>query len=58
MIKAFIIFLVLFVVFYGGIHLFRSLTGKEKLEYAKLLTYSLGCATLAVSVLFLIVFLF
>jgi hypothetical protein len=58
MIKAILAFLILFGLFFGGIKLFQSMTGKEKFDVAKLLTYSLVCATLTISILILIVFLF
>lgn len=58
MIKAFFIFTIIFCIFFAGIYGFQTLTGKEKMKLAKVLTYSFGCATLTLSVLVLIVFLF
>lgn len=53
-----LIFLVVFGLFYFGIGAFRALSGKEKWELSKALSYSLFCAILAVTVLTGIVILF
>lgn len=58
MIRFAFLFLVLFGIFFFGIRTFRAMTGKEKLDFLKLLIYSIFCATLTILVLMTIVFLF
>lgn len=58
MIKAIQIFAIVFAVFFFGIQAFRALSGKEKWQLAKLLTYSVGCAILTVIALTGMVILF
>lgn len=52
------VFAIVFAIFYFGIQILRKLTGKEQWQIAKLLAYSLVCATLTVFVLAGIVILF
>jgi len=58
MIRMIFVFLVLYAVFFFGILGFRQLSGKQKWELTKMLTYSAMCAILAVIFLIVIVFLF
>jgi hypothetical protein len=58
MIRIVIAYFVLFVMFYVGIPTFLKMTGKEKLDVAKLAIYSLVCSMLAVCFMILIVILF
>jgi hypothetical protein len=58
MIKALQAFAILFAIFFFGIQAFRALSGKEKWEIAKLLTYSILCAVAAIIVLSVIVVVF
>ena len=58
MIKMLSVFLFLFVAFYMAIEVFRMMTGKERWQFAKTLSYSLVIATVVVLFLFLIVVLF
>jgi hypothetical protein len=58
MIQAFVVFLVVFLVFYFGISALRTTTGKEKLQLTKALGYSIICTVLALAVLTFIVILF
>lgn len=51
-------FLISFALFYFGIAGFRALTGKEKWAVVKLLSYSIGCAILALAFLIVLVVLF
>lgn len=56
--KTVLLFLLLSAVFYVGISAFRHLTGREKLEYAKTVVYSVMCAALAGTVLAIVVAVF
>jgi hypothetical protein len=58
MARAFLIFFILYIFFFFGILGFRQLTGKEKWEVVKMLTYSAACATLAFIVLVVFVLVF
>lgn len=58
MIKIFIMFFGLFWSFYVGILAFRSLSGLEKLQLAKLALYSALCTVLSVVTMSVIVMLF
>jgi hypothetical protein len=51
MIKMIMTFVFLFIIFYTGIEIFRKMTGKEKWEIAKTISYSMAIS------LFVIVFL-
>jgi hypothetical protein len=51
-------FIVLFLIFFYGIDIFRKLTGKEKISLTKWLGYSTVCSLLAISAVTLIVLLF
>mgnify|MGYP000114607193 CR=1 FL=1 len=46
MIKMIIAFLSMCIILYTSIDIFRRLTGKEKIEFVKLASYSLGIATI------------
>lgn len=58
MIRVVLAFLIVFGLFFFGIKAVRALSGKEKWELTKLLSYSLVCATLTLAVLIGIVILF
>jgi hypothetical protein len=58
MIRALILFLALFVVFFLGIKGFIAMTGKEKLELTKTLLYSILCSVVAMLAIVAIVALF
>lgn len=58
MIKIIVSFLFLYVAFFLGILGFRQLTGKQKMELVKMLTYSALCATITIAVLTVFVMLF
>lgn len=58
MIRFLLLFLIVFGLFFFGIKALRATTGKEKWHIVKLLTYSLVCAILTLTVLFWIVILF
>ena len=58
MIRMALIFIVLFVLFWGGINVFRALSGRERWQLTKLALYSILCATLSTVVLIAIVLLF
>jgi hypothetical protein len=51
-------FIVLFLIFFYGIDIFRKLTGKEKISLTKWLGYSICCALLTTLLVVLIVLLF
>jgi hypothetical protein len=53
-----LIFIVLFVLFWGGINVFRALSGRERWQLTKLALYSILCAALSTLVLISIVLLF
>jgi hypothetical protein len=58
MIRVYLAFILLAVLFGVGIKAFRSLTGKEKLALTKIAGYSILCSVLSMTVLFGIVILF
>jgi hypothetical protein len=58
MIQIVLSFVVVFGLFFFGIHAVRNMTGKEQLDLAKLLTYSVLCAILTLGFLITIVVLF
>ena len=58
MLKMLVTFLSLFLIFFFGIEIFRSLTKKEKWDTVKTVCYSLAIATLTVVTLIVIVILF
>lgn len=51
-------FLGIFILFYIGIDAFRQLTGKEKWVLTKSIIYSIMCASVAIGLIALIIFLF
>ena len=58
MIKMLGVFLFLFGTFYMGIEVFRMMTGKERWQFAKTLSYSLAIAIIVILFLSIIVVLF
>lgn len=56
--KIILAFLLLFFSVYVGIDSFRQLTGKQKWELTKSVFYSIMCASAAVGLVAVIVFLF
>lgn len=58
MIKMILAFLVVFALLYFLIPQYRNLTGQEKWDFVKLLSYSLVCAILSMCALTLLVVLF
>ncbi len=58
MIKIVLAFISLFIIFFTGMEVFRKMTNKEKLGFAKLAAYSLGISALVVVVMVGIVVLF
>ena len=58
MIRALLLFLVLFAIFFLGIKGFITLTGKEKLELTKILVYSILCSIVAMLFIVALVVLF
>ena len=58
MMKMLLSFVFLFVIFYTGIEIFRKMTGKEKWEVAKTLSYSLAISILVIVLLVCLVILF
>ena len=58
MIRMILVFVVLFVLFWGGINVFRALSGRERWQLTKLAAYSILCAALSTLVLISIVLLF
>jgi hypothetical protein len=58
MIQIVLSFVVVFGLFFFGIHAVRNMTGKEQLDLAKLLIYSVLCAILTLGFLITIVVLF
>ena len=58
MIRIILAFLFVFGLFYFGIDAFRKLTGREKWNLTKLVTYSIMCAVLTIVVLALFVIAF
>lgn len=51
-------FLSMCIILYTGIDIFRRLTGKEKMEFIKLASYSLGIATITSILAVVIIVLF
>ena len=51
-------FLSMCIILYTSIDIFRRLTGKEKMEFIKLASYSLGIATITSILAFVIIVLF
>jgi hypothetical protein len=58
MLKMLVAFLSLFLIFFFGIEIFRSLTRREKWDTVKTVTYSLAIAAITVVTLIVIVILF
>ena len=58
MIRVFLAFVIIFVLFFYGIQAVRDMSGKERWELAKLLTYSAFCAILTLVFLIALVVLF
>jgi len=58
MIKMLIVFISLFVIIFTGIDIFRTLTGKEKIEFLSLTGYSLAIAIITSLLAFIIIVLF
>lgn len=58
MIRIILAFLFVFGMFYFGIDAFRSMTGREKWNLTKLVTYSIMCAVLTILLLSLFVIAF
>lgn len=58
MAKIVLAFLIAFIICYFGIQGYRDLSGKDKWALAKLISYSLLCALIAMVLLMLIVVLF
>jgi len=58
MAKSVLVFFLLFAVFFFGINFFVKLSGSEKWELVKVLSYSVACTLLTAVVLFSIVVLF
>lgn len=58
MIKILIMFFGLFFSFYFGIQAFRALSGLEKWQLTKLMTYSAVCAVISVITMTIFVILF
>lgn len=58
MIKAILAFLIVFGIMYVAIPSYRSLTGREKWDVVKLVSYSVLCAIISILVLSGIVILF
>ena len=58
MIKMIFTFLSMCIILYASIDIFRRLTGKEKMEFIKLASYSMGIATIASILALVIIVLF
>jgi hypothetical protein len=58
MTKMIFAFLSMCIILYTSIDIFRRLTGKEKIEFVKLASYSLGIATITSLLALAIVILF
>lgn len=56
--KMIMAFVFLFIIFYTGIEIFRKLTGKEKWEVAKTLSYSVAISLSVIVFLVVLVVLF
>ena len=58
MIRIILAFITIFICYYWGIQVFRTLTGKEKLELTRIIAYSIMCAVLTVASLAVFVYTF
>jgi hypothetical protein len=58
MLKMIFSFIIIFLVFYVGIGVFRALSGKQKLELTKSVFYSIMCASAAIGFIAMIIILF
>lgn len=58
MFKIFLAFVIVFAIFFYGIDFFRKLSGGEKWELAKLISYSVACSLATIVFLVSIVVLF
>jgi len=58
MIKILMTFVFLFIIFYTGIEIFRKMTGQEKWEFAKTLSYSIALSLVVIVCMFSLVVLF
>lgn len=58
MIGMIIVFVMTFLLVFGGINLFRSMSGKEKWQFTKILAYGIMVAGITVVILASIVFVF
>jgi hypothetical protein len=58
MMKMIMAFVFLFIIFYTGIEIFRKLTGKEKWEVAKTISYSVAISLSVIVFLVVLVVLF
>lgn len=58
MMKMIMAFVFLFIIFYTGIEIFRKLTGKEKWEIAKTVSYSVAISLAVIVFLVVLVVLF
>lgn len=56
--KMILVFLAIFAAVFAGIQAFVAASGREKLQLAKVLGYSLSCATLAIAIAVGVVVLF
>lgn len=58
MIKVIFAFVVLYIITHAGIEVFRSMSGKEKWDFAKTVSYSVALSLFVIVMLTLIVFVF
>jgi predicted metal-binding membrane protein len=58
MIGMILVFIITFLLVFGGISLFRSMSGKEKWQFTKIFAYGIIVAWITVAILAGIVFLF
>lgn len=58
MIRLILVFVLLFLAFYGGIATAIKMSGKQKWAFTKIALYSFICASLAVAVMTAIVIMF
>ena len=56
--KMIMAFVFLFIIFYTGLEIFRSMTGKEKWEVAKTFSYSVAISLFVIAFLVVLVVLF
>jgi len=58
MVKMFLAFVIIFLIFFYGIDFFRKMNGGEKWELVKLVSYSVACtiATIVFLVCFVVLF--